>query len=880
MKTWTEQAEQRLGEYLEERVRREGFEGEDAHELKSDLISHIHEEAEKEQTDSIGLMQLEKIFGHLDAGYQPPGSVPPFRDRSHGLPPDPPKRTYPRGTFFFGVILPLLVILIEVVTGFCGGAFFNPIPTWWHVALVSCVPLINLWLLKGAPRGSERGKGIAAAFARVIAVFYGLLFLPLLPASLFAVILLGMGLLSLSPVLAAIYTWWLGRKVRRESSDRPAFRFGRRIGVFSALAILLLLEGPALWTRANLSLADGTAKDRQGAIERLRFFRSDRTLLLACYQRNQGMREGTDVSGWMIGCLSGLSSFMEMGSFPGPGSEAMRDIFFRVTGKPFDSIEPPRMIRSGGLDRGRGGDFREMEVDRHVGSDQVALRLKDLDLAESRFDGHVDARSRTGYGEWTMVFHNASSRPQEARCQVLLPRGGCVSRLTLWVNGEPREAAFNSVQKVKAAYKQVAVVQRQDPVLVTMAAPDTVLVQCFPVPANGEMKIRFGITAPLDGELWELPRIIERNFGTADALEHAVWLQGDKSFRLLEEGQPERNSVTDGPGQSMTLTLSSGSAMSHVTVVRLVGSPSSVPPGVWCEDKFASDAERYLIREPKPVHRIPAGPVLLVIDGSLSMEKEQSWITAALQEFVPGDPFELLLADDTARPISLKDLKPHRFSGGRDNEPALREAIRRAKAGEVGDIVWLHGPQAVGLAQTEALLQLIERGTRQPVIHSVATSSGPNRLAEVLQRSGAILRGPTLLNPKEDLSAFLHRLTVERDDLAWHWQRSPTPPSDLGPPVWDHLARQWAIEAVESSASEVPEESRPALAARYQLVTRVSGAVVLETQAQYDQNGLSPVDPSAAPKIPGVPEPSTSLLLMISATLGILRRRRPAHEVA
>ena len=91
---------------------------------------------------------------------------------------------------------------------------------------------------------------------------------------------------------------------------------------------------------------------------------------------------------------------------------------------------------------------------------------------------------------------------KEVRCQMRLPKGGKDSRLTLWVNGEPREAAFKSISKVKAGYKSVAVVQRRDPLLL----------QCFPVPARGEMKIRIGITSPLDDDHWVFPRVVERNF--------------------------------------------------------------------------------------------------------------------------------------------------------------------------------------------------------------------------------------------------------------------------------------------------------------------------------------------------------------------------------
>jgi hypothetical protein len=92
--------------------------------------------------------------------------------------------------------------------------------------------------------------------------------------------------------------------------------------------------------------------------------------------------------------------------------------------------------------------------------------------------------------------------------------------------------------------------------------------------------------------------------------------------------------------------------------------------------------------------------------------------------------------------------------------------------------------------------------------------------------------------------------------------------------VWDHLARQWAMESVDSPLSAVPEIDRPALAARYQLVTRVSGAVVLETMEQFEQHGLTPVDAAAAPSIRGVPEPSSSMLVLVAGAAALMRRRR------
>jgi hypothetical protein len=56
------------------------------------------------------------------------------------------------------------------------------------------------------------------------------------------------------------------------------------------------------------------------------------------------------------------------------------------------------------------------------------------------------------------------------------------------------------------------------------------------------------------------------------------------------------------------------------------------------------------------------------------------------------------------------------------------------------------------------------------------------------------------------------------------------------------------------------------LAARYQLVTPVTGAVVLETAEQYRAAGLKPVDPGT---VPTIPEPEMVVLLIVAGAFMI-----------
>ena len=197
-------------------------------------------------------------------------------------------------------------------------------------------------------------------------------------------------------------------------------------------------------------------------------------------------------------------------------------IYFRLHGEPYNSVDvaAPRLPNMRALVRGGG----MTPIDVHQGGDRVGERLKGLSMDASRIDTHIDAASRLSYTEWTIEFENASKMTHEARCQVQLPPDSVISRVTLWINGEPEEAAFGPNSQVKGAYQDVVVVKRQDPVLVTMSGPSRALVQCFPVLPKGHMKIRLGLTAPWSADHTNigLPRIMEQNFGFAEDLEHHV----------------------------------------------------------------------------------------------------------------------------------------------------------------------------------------------------------------------------------------------------------------------------------------------------------------------------------------------------------------------
>ena len=398
--------------------------------------------------------------------------IPLDTPQPEGPPAAQPSR--PILAFLGGVVLPFATIAIEWSTGMCAQAFFNPIPTLWHVLLASLAPLGNLlvwWRPRRWPWTQPKVLAAANACAMAVSFYYAVRFLPVFPLALIGLIF-GIGVLPLAPLLS----FWSAVSLRRKFVRGLPLRHG----FAAAVAAVAFLEAGSLITYAGLLMyASESADTREQAVELLRCCGSERAL------RKAGERSGS-LFGWN----------------PGIAPAEALVLYFRVTGQSFD-----RPVAAPGLT-----------------------------LASSLLDGTVDPAAALGYLEWTLVFRNSQRWTQEARANIELPAGGVVSRATLWIEGEEREAAFGGRAQVREAYERV-VSARRDPLLVLTDGPDRIQVRCFPVPANGEMKIRIGVTAPLRNGEMQLPRMSDTNFASASGLDHSLWIEapGHSSRKQVRE---------------------------------------------------------------------------------------------------------------------------------------------------------------------------------------------------------------------------------------------------------------------------------------------------------------------------------------------------------
>jgi hypothetical protein len=534
----------------------------------------------------------------------------------------------------------------------------------------------------------------------------------------------------------------------------------------------------------------------------------------------------------------------------------------------------------------------------------------DLSLAVSRIDGSFDPDAAIGYLEWTMVFKNRSPIQQEARAQLALPPGGVVSRLTLWVNGEEREAAFAERGKVQAAYDSV-VSTRRDPVLVTTSGGDIVNVQCFPVQPNGEMKIRLGVTAPMQiemtnavtgneagsearsgdrSEAWmRLPYFIERNFRMDDNVTHSVWIESKQQLESSSSSlKPEHPSANLFAVRGALSRAEMAKAFPAVRAVR-----SALVNEAWTRDPFGKTGELIAQRiEPKS----SATPMraVFVIDGSAPMRDQAASIADALARMPERGEFALLVASDEVvelapmRPVTRANaaetagaLKRFDFRGGQDNLPGLSRAWEIASQNPDSVIVWIHEPVPMLFNSTDDLRQRWERRPSGAHLFDLQTRHGANLIADNLSGVAAVNRIMRMGDASQEMGRLFSRFsggsqqfTVTRSKLPGSRRAAPSNSKETS----KHLARLWAFDEVANLLRLGDDKSSDAamkLASSYQIVTPLTGAVVLETQEQYRRAGLEPVKPGT---VPTIPEPE-EWLLMLSALLILswtLFRRRSA----
>lgn len=806
----------------------------------------------------------------------------------------------------FGIVLPTIALGVEAVFHMCGGAFFDPLPSFSHYLFVASVPIANMALYVTLWKKQVSHLALLSVLGGVsigICLVYALVFIPLMPIALPCIALAGLGLLPLSPLLALLCSYGLTVAVQRRATQTRSWVPSRYtiMGVTAALVCFALAEMPGTVTRVAMTQAasDDVAMSR-GGIRMLRAFGNETWLLNECYNHPKTM---TDI---VLGALNAYDWSIQ---------QKARRIYYRVTGRPFNTVPRPELT-------GFGWDLRLWNTrDEDVGGDEVGGKINKLALVDSSLNAVVEPQGAVGYEEWTFNFKNDSDTQQEARTQIALPPGAVVSRLTLWINDKPHEAVFGSREKTKSAYKSVVYRQR-DPVLVTTLGPDRVLLQCFPVPSHGgTMRTRIGITAPLSLDdaghaRLPLPRLVENNFSVAG--KHNVFFQSPTACKATIEGLKLDHPA--GKFYQLHGEVDSRNYEQSGAAVIAERSPDVVRAGSVYALK--GDAPYAYSETLQPEKTKKPGHVTFVVDCGLSMQSSMGDIAEALKSLPSDITSEVRVASDEIssltsssddgsehnREFAIRELPRVPCKGGPDNFKELLAAMAPVKEHQDVTVVWIHGPQPVLPEDVWRLQQQLDASAggqerSHLTIYDVEAANGPDRLAEVISPRTNFISVPRRSKLQDDLKRLFAMWTGAEPHL--QYVRAPLrmpaqTPSNTQQVVADswldpslalkeavkgkdghavtapYLSALWAADesARLSAAGKTGEAAK--LATYFRIVTPVSGAVVLESAEQYKRAEMDPNNPDTNAMVPTAPEPDEWLLIMLAtgALLWTARRRK------
>jgi hypothetical protein len=398
--------------------------------------------------------------------------------------------------------------------------------------------------------------------------------------------------------------------------------------------------------------------------------------------------------------------------------------------------------------------------------------------------------------------------------------------------------------------------------------------QCFPIlPNGGKMKVRIGITFPLDlidaGQAAiQLPVFNERNFKVREDTSRKVWIES--TGKLTTTSTMTAEYVQDKKCYAVRGSLTNSALEQRSTQIRV--ERDKAVTAVWSQKDFA--AQMTAVKQQLTEQLESMDHLILVIDSSMTMQDYIRQLADALRDIPARCPMHLVIAGDT---MVQKEFTTHPdgtlssvadairaipCTGGVDNVPALAAAWDLASASGKSAIVWIHSLQPQIFEGTESLQQAWSRRPSGPKLVALQVRAGMNRVLEELEAVGNIRSVSRTSDINSDVRRLFGQLQGTQSGFAFVREAidpNQPMPQDV-PQVTSHMIRLWAKDQVDKlirGIGTAKRDNAQTIACRYQLVTPVSGAVVLENRQQYAQNNLQPIDPETAP---AVPEPTTLLL--------------------
>jgi len=184
---------------------------------------------------------------------------------------------------------------------------------------------------------------------------------------------------------------------------------------------------------------------------------------------------------------------------------------------------------------------------------------------------------------------------------------------------------------------------------------------------------------------------------------------------------------------------------------------------------------------------------------------------------------------------------------------------------EKGVVVWIHAPQPFEFSNSSDYGKQLTRSSKRNPVYSFVVGEGGGKIESQLYELNILGKTVSTGSLEKDIARLMSNFGQSSRHFELVRTIEDSSSGTVDKTVTKHLARLWARQEIERILESGADE-KPAieLATKYQLVTPVTGAVVLETKEQYDRAGLKPVEKNV---VHAVPELETYLMMIIGLAI-------------
>ncbi|MGX7666941.1 XrtN system VIT domain-containing protein [Flavobacterium pedocola] len=512
--------------------------------------------------------------------------------------------------------------------------------------------------------------------------------------------------------------------------------------------------------------------------------------------------------------------------------------------------------------------------DKRLETEEQLWSGRDLVTKNIKEDVKIYADERLAYTEITMdiICEKDSWGDKEAIYSFQLPEGSVATSLSLWVNGIERKGVLTTKEKAKKAYDQVVGVEARDPSLMQWKEGNKVVVRVFPISKDLPRTFKCGFTTPLSVNNTEMKyqslNIKGPNISNAETISR-IQVVGNQKFEADKEFEVKNNYY-----------INESEGLDKWEAVLPLKNTGSTKSFAW----------KNHIYEVKPIEKATVS----FVPSEIILDITSTWTEEDIKAFATKNKTKYyVFINNEKQEINTEN--PENILPQFENLHYSLLPLYQLKENSL--IVTKCGTFSANFEELETsdYLKKIKSGTKQKNIRVINISEEINPYWQTVKEQKYVdfiqtdLKNCLKLieqNQFITLKKAENRINIEPADIAIE-ENSKT--DEKGSNGSNHLYRMYAFgkvldEQIAIQSDSLANNKYVSLATDANIVTPISSLIVLETDADYEKNGIeknvNTLGNASINNDGAVPEPHEWAMIVITLTVAFFYYKKHKKQTS